>query len=409
MKKLNLNLQEWHWPEWALLFLAILIALGQFQRVTLPGTSYSFYAFDVLLMAWCGFYYWKFPPKLTILQLKNTAKPTLFWALILSIAGGWLAAALRHQINLTTFLYAARYFLYGVWGLSLYQLSKSHRLSPFHRQHWLPLLTGLLIAWFGMFQYIFLPDTRFLAIFGWDDHLGRLISTPFDPGFTGFLLVVTLLTTWRVKLPQLWKWILSILLLIAIGLTYSRASYLSLGVGVVVYWWSSFGKSQALPRLSLNAMLLAIIGVVFISSLFFVRPYLGEGTLLTRTSTITARIKNSTDELNSLQPTEWIWGRGLFVFRPATQGLATPNQQVPDHSRFPDNSLVWLITQLGVVGTGLVFCLAVYEMWQWRQHPLLLSVLAALVIHSFFAATLTYSLSLVLLIWIIALETATAN
>src|SRR3989338_6680935 len=52
----------------------------------------------------------------------------------------------------------------------------------FHR-----LRNGFFVG-LGLGQYIFLPDTRFLLSYGWDEHYWRLIGTVLDPNYMGVMM-----------------------------------------------------------------------------------------------------------------------------------------------------------------------------------------------------------------------------
>ncbi|PIY79331.1 MAG: hypothetical protein COY81_02855, partial [Candidatus Pacebacteria bacterium CG_4_10_14_0_8_um_filter_43_12] len=78
-------------------------------------------------------------------------------------------------------------------------------------------------------QYLLLPDTRYLYLFGWDDHYYRLIGPLLDPNLSGILFVLTswLIVAWRKLLPKAIVVSLLMMTILAIVLSYSRATYLS--------------------------------------------------------------------------------------------------------------------------------------------------------------------------------------
>ena len=82
---------------------------------------------------------------------------------------------------------------------------------------------------------------------GWDPHIGRLLSTWFDPnfigGFLGFILSITIalgLYYWKEKRTKLALvlGIIGFIGLIALYLTYSRSGYLTLmaGLGMLTFF-----------------------------------------------------------------------------------------------------------------------------------------------------------------------------
>lgn len=92
------------------------------------------------------------------------------------------------------------------------------------------IIIGMLFTFFGFLQLLFLPDLRFLAIYGWDPHINRLVSSLIDPNFTGGLLLIFLSISTSLYLFKRNKFYLisSAIFMISIILTFSRSSYLAL-------------------------------------------------------------------------------------------------------------------------------------------------------------------------------------
>jgi O-antigen ligase len=92
---------------------------------------------------------------------------------------------------------------------------------------------SVVLALFGFIQLALFPDFREMQNLGWDPHIGRLLSTWFDPNFVGGLFAVatsvvaaqwlnTSSTKKRIQLTSL-----GLILLMALFLTYSRSAYLT--------------------------------------------------------------------------------------------------------------------------------------------------------------------------------------
>lgn len=106
-----------------------------------------------------------------------------------------------------------------------------------------------LIILLGFLQFKFYPDFTIMAQSGWDPHVGRLLSTWFDPnfisGFMGFILAIllSLLTLSTKQLRPLSKTYLQIIFasgLIALMLTYSRSGLLAFAIGAfLIGLWRS--------------------------------------------------------------------------------------------------------------------------------------------------------------------------
>lgn len=106
---------------------------------------------------------------------------------------------------------------------------------------------GLLIALIGIFQFVFLPDLRFLQYQNWDDHLNRLTFPYLDPSFTGAILLVFVIINWcgqtrRSVSPKFQRgesvpaMIVSFVEMTAILLTFSRATWMAGGVVLMIYY-----------------------------------------------------------------------------------------------------------------------------------------------------------------------------
>ncbi len=98
------------------------------------------------------------------------------------------------------------------------------------------LFIGFSVAVLGLLQLIFLPNFEVMAQFGWDPHVGRVLSVFFDPNFTGGFLVLILsliigifIFTKSSKIKHSLLFI-SLPIFLAIILTFSRSTYLALSV-----------------------------------------------------------------------------------------------------------------------------------------------------------------------------------
>lgn len=102
--------------------------------------------------------------------------------------------------------------------------------------------SAAIVAILGFIQLRLFPDFRFMVPQGWDPHIGRLLSTWFDPnflaGFLAFILcIVAAIASYRPSLKRLGPWVLVSVLFAAIILTYSRSGYAALLAGAIVLTW----------------------------------------------------------------------------------------------------------------------------------------------------------------------------
>jgi len=375
MKKLETKL-----TSLLLFFFWTLLALGQLGRVQISPTV-AFYLHDLLILTLTLWWFRKFSLsknlKIALTWLKNHRLVLLLLSFIL--LNGAVATFATGQV--IHWLYLARLLIYAFFTWLM--IENQPQVNLFGREVSLRggyLGAGLAITYFGLLQYFLLPDTRFLFILGWDDHYYRLISTQFDPAYTGALLILSFFLTQILKTSWL-KIGLRCIVVLAIALTFSRATFLGFGIGLLGYFFLEWQqKKNSWPILLFLPLLLGFIWLA-------PKPT-GEGVNLTRTSTITARTTTTDSFFSELKPWEWMIGRGLFVPLP---DLAQPKatDALSDHAHVPDNIAVLLLTGLGLGGTLLVVLL----LWQVRTIFLglpswVLASLGAILTHSLFNNTL---------------------
>ncbi len=184
-------------------------------------------------------------------------------------------------------MYLLRWVIYSLFFVSLIQLVKAREAAR------LLLILGLVTAAVGLGQYIFYPDVRGLAVAEWDPHYFRVVSSWLDPGFTGLLLVFTLIFLTLKPLSKKWlQWLIWGVTYIALALTYSRSSYLAFLAAMA---WLAWKTARGWRFFAKVAVLLTI------TVLILPRASSGEGVKLERTNSIYARITN--------------WQHSLLIFK----------------------------------------------------------------------------------------------
>lgn len=231
-------------------------------------------------------------------------------------------------------------------------------------------VVGIGTAITGILQYIFIPDVRFLEYWGWDPHYYRIVGIFLDPGFTGLILVLTLVYLVINNYKKIW-WIVVYL---ALALTYSRASYLAF---FTAFTWISIQKKDW----KYGVISILILGLTVVA---LPRHSSGEGVKLERLSTIYARIESwkKAWEIFSNNP---IIGVGFNTYRYAQK--ASPESHAGAGS---DSSLLLVMATTGIV--GLLFYLKYLKvLWKLSNKNLILSTsLIAILIHSVFLNSLFY-------------------
>ena len=239
---------------------------------------------------------------------------------------------------------------------------------------------GIGTAILGIFQYLLYPDTRALIVFGWDQHYYRIVGTLLDPGFTGLILVLTLVFIVLNNYHKDW-WLI---VYIALALTYSRASYLAF---FTAFTWISIQKrTWKYFVISASCVLLTVFLLPRWSD--------GEGVKLERTSSVWARIES------------WKTAWKIFTFNPLI-GVGFNNYRYAQNASLEshagagsDSSILLVMATTGVV--GLVYYLKyIKKVWSFGKDNLIItSSLVAIFVHSWFLNSLFYP---AIMLWVILL------
>jgi len=234
------------------------------------------------------------------------------------------------------------------------------------------IYSSLAVAVFGIIQYIFVPDTRFLTSLNWDDHYYRVISTFGDPSYVGAILLLGLILAISAKFSP---WIYPVYL-IPLFLTYSRSTYLALITAVLAY---------SLIKRRFKILLISIL------SLAVILPFLpqpgGEGVNLTRIFSITSRFDNYQESIDIFKQSP-VFGIGFNTLRYYRHDFIS-------HSAAGlDSSLLFVLVTTGIIGL-LAYLNLLFNIW--RQSNLIKISLIILLTHSLFQNTLFYPW---IMIWI---------
>ncbi len=360
--------------------------LGQFGRIAIrPGINV--YAHDMVVIAiiLAGMF--------KLIKTRRFIIPKL-WKPLLLFTGAMalsLLVSFTHTKPLEAIygsLYFWRYVAYAAVYVLLHQLPKKQLLLIPE----LLIAAGFVAAVTGLLQYILLPDTRFLLATYWDEHYYRLLGPWLDPGFTGLILVLTILliVEYRRYFSPATSYLLLATSFIALLLTYSRASYLALLAGAAVLSWQK--RSWKL-----------IIGIVILIGV--VLPLLphpgGEGVKLTRTKSITNRLDYSQQILPLILKYP-IFGTGfnLLRYKKRDAGILESDWKRDHAGAGVDNSFLFVLSTTGIVG------LASFVWLLWSQFSIFNSqfsiqaTLVAVIVHSQFNNSLFYPW-IMLWIWIL--------
>lgn len=342
------------------------IVIGQFIRIQLPGSDNTVIINDLLLpavtVAWLlrrlVSRTWRLPRMSVTMPL---AAMSLIMALsLVANAGGYSGSEL-----LAGTFYFVRWLEYAAWFFIVLDMVRSRVRAG----RYLALLvwSGVIVASLGFLQLRIYPDFTFMVPQGWDPHVGRLLSTWFDPNFLGGWLTLLVTVSLPVALVKPWRsarwwWLAIIIMTGAIVLTYSRSAYVGLaaGAGIVTL---------------VRSRLLFLLGIAaFIGLVLFV-PRINERVIGIRTIDETAQLRLvSWDNARTvLTDHPWIGvGYNLYKYVQVQYGFVT---KTSEHSASgSDSSLLTIGVTTGII--GLLAYVWLYgsflrEAWRtWRDRSL---------------------------------------
>ncbi|PJE67726.1 hypothetical protein COU95_00825 [Candidatus Shapirobacteria bacterium CG10_big_fil_rev_8_21_14_0_10_40_9] len=376
---------------WLFYAYLILFPLGQLLRIPPQSTELvevHFFLTDVavasIVVLWLG---WKWFKKSKFL-VPPLSKPIFLFVVCCLLSLLVNTSLLSGREEFIAGLYLVRWVVYAGLYFVIYDLTRKIGNWKLEIGNLL-IYSGVVAAVFGLLQYIFLPDTRFLEKYGWDPHLYRVIGTFFDPGFLGAILVLTLILivtlNWDKQSLLLRNRrnrmliLAGIIVYFALALTYSRASYLAYLAGMGTIAW--FKKS---PKFFLTVFLVGVLTVFLLP-----RPE-GEGVRLERESTIKYRIINWEQSLTIAQKNP-VFGVGFNAYRYAQRRygfLKEPEWQLSHAGAGADSSLLFILATTGIVGTS-------FYLWLWWKilktgDLIILASAFALLVHSTFVNSLLY-------------------
>lgn len=350
------------------LLLLFSLVIGQVVRIPLqPDSSLALRIADVLVagvsFGWLGIAGWRyFGQRVTPLS-KFVTVDKFFLGFQAILLFTFLLNVNRFSATDLTigFGYLLRLQLY----LTLYWVARSWRqsIAPIKLVRYL-IWAVVVVAILGIIQLLIFGDFRFMADFGWDPHLGRLVSTFYDPNYVAiFLGIGLLLTTSQLlftKSHRYWYSAISLLFLITLYFTYSRSGILSTAIVMVIL------------GLRKNWLTGLVIFAIF-GAMMFLPGRLGNrftdivtGTHLT-TGSSGLSLSSSETDTGSQRILSWkrgwavirfspLYGVGYNNFGPASvrQGVRDASQVRTGAAQSTDSSLLTIWATTGVGGL-LVF------------------------------------------------------
>jgi O-antigen ligase len=379
-------------------FVFVGLVIGQLIRLSLSQeSSSSLLVIDILN----GFYVAvaaiyavvqrkRFPVNLSLILLGSFCA----WLFISLMLGAY---SLTAKELLIAFSYAVRFLLMaGTLVVTVWLFPQEEEQQRWNRAL---LGSGLVLTLLGYIQLLVFPNFGFMAQFGWDPHVGRLLSTFFDPNFFSFFLTIMfclLLSRFFYAARPGSHFVYFVLLGLvgaAMVLTFSRSGYLAFLISVFMI-------------LLFRAWRLLVVAIVIVAIITVSVPRLRDRIVSGLMVDTTAQ-----DRIQSWKETVYIvaqnpvTGVGYNAFGPALVKYGIRQNLQSHASQGSDSSLLLILATTGVVGLGLFlsFMLALWcnalLVFRFSRRPYfqasalaLIGLIPGYLVHSQFVNSLFYPL-----------------
>lgn len=320
---------------------------------------------------------------------KRLKKPEAFnylEAFLLAAGFSWVVSlfAFGQKETIYGLLYFLRLIAYFYFIVTAYNFAKLRKINSDLLTNSL-LFVSLFSALFGWIQYFSVPGIKPFAVWGWDDHLYRIVGTFLDPGYLGLVLVFGALIAIQKLIVSKKNIYLAgfIFLFITLAFTYSRASYLALfaGLGAIAFSYRIFIKKY---------LVLAGIFILLMLSLPTSKNHVLS---FTRSFSAINRVDNYKETIRIFK-TSPVFGVGynnLCLAKAKVTGTLNLKSHACSGS---DSSILYILATTGIVGL-LAFVYGFYKLsGNIRGQTggvMFNSFLAALFVHSLFSNSVFYS------------------
>lgn len=336
------------------------LVFGQLPTLIGQMTGYMFKPADLVLLVLLF-------TNIDKLRVFKSLSPLLFSSLIALLF-------FPFQSLFAGFAYLVRILAILVLGRVIYTQPKM-----IDRKQVISILLSILglIGVFGWIQYLFIPDLRTLAVLGWDDHYFRLASTYLDPAFTGILMVIGVLIS-LIHLKSRNKHFVSFFFFLTMLFTYSRASFLSLAVGLFIYYFRKVSFRKIVFACSSFALILFLLP----------RPG-GEGVKLERLYSIAYKAQNASMGMKLIERSP-LFGFGYNNVCLVSSSFSPVVKKDANSCSGLDNSIQTFLLSFGFVGALVVLQNILIFYKKYPEIKSGLPVFSAFFIHAQFTNTLFY-------------------
>jgi O-antigen ligase len=344
------------WPQGLLYASISTMIVGQLVRLPIFGEDSALLLNDLVI-----------PMLAVVWVVRGLLKKTIQlprMSLWLPLGGLVLTMLIAGLINYSSYdqrewvsgmFYLIRWVEYALLLFIIFDLSRTTRQQQ-RILSW-TIASAVIVAGLGFIQLKVFPDFTSMVPQGWDPHIGRLLSTWFDPNFLGGWLAMFAGISLALALVRPTKnlgwWTIFLIIAIAEVLTFSRSGYLGFLTAVVVVT-------------SVRSRALLFLGAIVAFSTVLLVPRVQERVLGIRSVDQTAqfRIVSWNNALDIVSDHPWFGvGYNHYKYVQEQRGFV---DTISEHSASgSDSSLLTILVTTGVVG---VFCyLWLYGAYQKRQ------------------------------------------
>ena len=365
----------------------ILLPFGQLTKIPLAFLNLPevhLYLIDIVLfLLVSSWMIWRFSRKREKYQWPSLSKPIFLFTALAGLSLAINSPLFSGREVGVGFLYLLRWFFYAGLYFVLFDLKKKFKWLNWQNMRCFLISIGSAVGIFGLIQYFLWPNLKALEVLQYDPHFYRVAGTFLDPGFTGLILVFTLLLIIDCWFKEKKKWLIPLFLVIysVLALTHSRASWLVFFLAIFLV--SSFKKSWKFLLL-----ILVLMGATY----FFLPRPAGEGGKIERTYTIEARLINYQQVL-TITKDHPFFGVGFNTYRYVQKDygfLESEEWHLSQSGAGADNSWLFVLATTGIFGF-------LSYLWLWgralkisQKNIFVLATLIALMVHAFFLNSLFY-------------------